>query len=151
MSKYYQVQISGTGPGGAVSIYLTSTGANGGRPCKTSVVGLAGLLTPDSGNTTVASNGSPFNERPLTAGKGRPFEILSRFVPINAVYDDLKELIDYVVEQGTVVTIEGTGEPGNFDVDAIPHFNPYPIEWDDFGADVLKGLKLRFIVSEVNS
>lgn len=149
MSRYYEIHISGTGPGGAVSIYLTHNGNTGGRPCKNTVVGVGGLLTPESGNTTVASDGTPFNEKPLTAGKGRPFEIQTEWTP-TAVYDDLKELIDYCVEQATAVTIEGTGEPGDFDVDAVPNFAPTPIDFDGFSTDVVKGLKLRFITSALN-
>ena len=150
MSKYFLINISGTGPSGAVSYDLTSNGTNTGRPCKTEVVGVASLLSPESGTTTVASDGTPFTEKPLTAGKGRPFELNSAWVP-TSVYEDLKELIDYVVDQGTDVAITGSGEPGDFDVQAIPNFAPIPIDFDGFSTDIIKGLKLRFIVSEVNS
>jgi hypothetical protein len=150
MSKYYLINIAGTGSGGAVSLWLTSDGTETGRPCKTVVNGIAGLLSPESGTTTVASDGTPYTEKPLTAGKGRPFELDSAFVPSD-LYDDLKALIDYVVEQGTAIDIAGTGTAGDFDVSAIPNFVPVPIEFEGIGIDVIKGLKLKFIVAAVNS
>lgn len=149
MSKYYEIEIAGTGSGGAVDIFLTSTGAAGGRPCKNTIPnpGLAGLLTPNSGNTTVASDGTPFTEKPLTAGKGRPFEIETAFCNTD-VYDDLKDLIDYCVEHSTLIQVTGTGEPGDFDVACSPNFGEgYPIDFEGFGEDVIKGLKMRFIVA----
>lgn len=150
MSRYFVVHISGTGSGGPVDIYLTDDGSSGGRPCRVDVPGAANLLTPASGNTTVASDGTAFTEKPLTAGKGRPFEVVAAWCT-TSVYEDLKDLIDYVVEQETEITVEGSGEPGDFDVQAIPNFAPVPIEWEGFTTDVIKGLRLRFITTEVNT
>lgn len=146
MARFYKLRIQGTGPSGAVSIYLTDDGTANGRPCKTTIENLAALLTPQSGNTTVASDGTPFTEKPLTAGKGRPFAIVAAWTR-TTVFSSVKTLIDHCAAQGTNVRITGTLGPSEFDVDAVPNFDPIPIDFEGFNADAVKGLRLRFVTS----
>lgn len=149
MARFYLLHITGTGPSGAVSIYLTDDGTSTGRPCKNTIENLQSLLTPISGNTTVADDGSPFTEKPLTSGKGRPFVIV---IPWSrtAVYTSIKTLIDYCVAQGTAVRVVGTNGPAGFDVDASPNFAPVPLGFDSFNIDSVKGTRLALITSLVH-
>lgn len=149
MSRFYQIAIIGTDGGGAHTYYLTSNGLVGGRACKTHIPEAADLLTPHSGNTTVAADGTPFTEKPLTAGKGRAFQIQIDWLP-TAVYSNLKTLIDYCVEHDTALRVTASGEPGSIDVDVSPNFAPVPIDPAGFTDSYIKGLTLRFITVEVN-
>lgn len=153
MARHYLINISGTGPGGPTSIYLTTDGLVGGVRCKTRVPEADTLLTPATGNTTTASDGSPFTEKPLTAGKGRPFtiEIPNCKIP---VYDDLKELIDYVVDQNAdLQVVFSGGDTDDIDVQATPNFAPVPIgiaREKAFSPGIIKNVTLRFITTAFN-
>lgn len=149
MSRFYLIHLTGTGSAGAVSIYLTSDGLIGGRRCKTTIDGAAALLNPQSGNTTVAASGSPFTEKPLIAGRGRPFAIKIDWIP-TARYLTLKDLIDNSATNNLDITITAAGEPGSINVNAIPNFAPGPYDLESFRDDTIKGLELRFITTAVN-
>lgn len=150
MSKYFLINISGTGPGGAVSIYLTSNGLVGGRRCKTEIPNADLLLTPNVGNTTICSDGQPFTEFPLTAGKGRPFDVRIEQNK-TTVYDDLKELIDFVdADPGATLRLTAAGEPGNIDVDFRPNHSPIPLGFGTFSTDYIKAIVIRGITTAFN-
>lgn len=149
MSRFYLIHLTGTGSAGAVSIYLTSDGLIGGRRCKTRIPNANQLLNPHSGNTTVAASGSPFTEKPLNAGKGRPFAIQIDWI-LTPRYLALKDLIDNSTANNIDIRITAVGEPGSIDVNATPNFAPDPYDLESFRDDTIKGLELRFITTAVN-
>lgn len=142
MAKYWLVRIQGTGSGGAVSIYLTRDGLVTGAPCKIAFPAADVILSPVAGNTTVGNTGDPFTEFPLVATGGRTFEITAAFMA-TTVFEDLKELIDFVVSEGTNLTITATGEPGTISAEAKPDHAPIPLGFDSFVTNQIRNVKIR--------
>lgn len=149
MSKYFAINLSGTGPSGAVSIYITHNGLVGGRTCKTELPEADLLITANPGNTTVGNSGNPFTEKPLVAGQGIPFTLRIPNCP-SALYTQLRTLIDYVDLHEAEIRMTATGVPGNIDVDFSPNHAPVPIGFDSFSTGNVKGVQIRGIVSDVN-
>lgn len=140
MARNYLISIQQ----GATTVWLTSNGTNTGRPCRTRIPQIADLLEAISGNTTVADDGSPFTEQPLSSGGGRPFEIQIPNCP-PARYSALIALKDAAGAAGEYTIAFASGTPGNVTVTAIAHWNPTPIGFDGFGTNVVKNVALRFI------
>lgn len=133
------------------SIWLTDTGAEGGRPCKVEVDGVAGLLAPDQGNVSTGNDGTPFREKPLTpTGGGRPFALTAAFMT-KTVYDALKAALDAAAAGNAEFNVTGDGVPGDWDVDAIVRDDPQYLTFAGFtGADVLKGVRISLITTAIN-
>jgi hypothetical protein len=143
MARFYKIKIG--------SIWLTDTGAEGGRPCKVDVDGAAALLAPDQGNVSTGNDGTPFREKPLTpTGGGRPFVITAAFMT-KTVYDNLKSALDTAAGDNSEFNVTGDGVPGNWDVDAIVNDDPQYLGFEGFtGADVLKGVRISLITTAIN-
>jgi hypothetical protein len=142
MPRFYKIMIG--------SIWLTDTGAEGGRPCKTEVQGVAGLLVPDNANVSIGADGTPFREKPLTpTGAGRGFSITAAFMT-KSVYDSLKSALDTAAGSNADFNVTGAGTPGDFDVDAIVFDNPEYISYAGFSGDNLKGVRISLITTAIN-
>lgn len=143
MARFYKLKIG--------SIYLTDNGLTGGRPCKVTVEGVAGLLSPDQGNVAVGADGTPFREKPLTpTGGGRPIAIVAAFMK-KTVYDSLKTALDSAAAGNAEFNVTGVGVPGDFDVDAIVFDNPQYLAAEGFtGADVLKNVRISLMTTAIN-
>lgn len=151
MARYFKIHLTGTDAEDApISIWLTSNGDEGGKPCRVTIPEAALLLAKHSANTTVASDGTPRNEIPHVSGKGRPFTIEMAWCA-TSVWEDLKEFIDNCVDIGHTIRVATTeGEPGDIDVESIPMFKPDPYTWTDMRTGYIRGLKLFLITSEVH-
>jgi hypothetical protein len=140
MARSFKISITD----GLTTVWLTSDGLEDGRPCRTQIAGVAALYEPVSGNTTVAAGGVPFTEKPLTNGGGKPFDILIPNCP-TARYEALESLKNSLVAAGGLATIHLEGEPGTVDVDAIPRFDPIPLDFESqFNTDNMRGVLFRF-------
>lgn len=142
MARFYKIKIG--------SIWLTDTGLEGGRPCKIIVPEAAALLVADRGNVSVGNDGTPFRETPLTpTGGGRPFTILAANMA-TAVFDSLKTALDTAAGSNAAINITGEGTPGDFDVDAVVFDNPEYINFEGFGEDYVKNVKMSFVTTAIN-
>ena len=150
MARFFSIIISGTGPLGATSIYLTHNGMVGGRVCQTEIPEADILISASSGNTTVGNTGAPFTEKPLAAGKGRAFRIRFPKDCPSTLYSLLRTLIDYVDAQNTELRLQASGTPGSIDVQFTPNHAPVPIGFTGFSTANVKGLELRGITAAVN-
>ena len=140
MARSFKISISD----GLTTVWLTSDGLEGGRPCRTQIPGIAGLYEDVSGNTTVAAGGVPFTEKPLTNGGGRDFDIIIPNCP-TARYNDLDALKSALVDAAGLATLTFDGEPGTIEVVAIPRFDPIPLDFDSgFNTDNMRGVIFRF-------
>ncbi len=114
MGRFYRIQID--------SIYLTDTGGVGGIPAKLAVSGVDDLLATMTGVAIPAVSGAVLQLVPWTIGK--TFEIqIETHLPA-AVWQDLIDLINDALENDTALTVIGTGDTGNFNVEA----KPFPVK-----------------------
>jgi hypothetical protein len=142
MAREYLISITY----GGSTVWLTSDGLNTGRRCRTETPGVDSLFETESGNTTVAAGGSPFTEKPLTAGKGRPFEIHIPSCP-TARFTALVTLKDAAVAASGAATVTFAGEPGSKTVSAVFNFAPTPVSFGRFRTGTIKDVVLRFITA----
>ncbi len=117
MARFYRIQIE--------DIYLTSTGLVGGIPAKLQVVGADELLQTMTGAAFPAiGGGAVLQLAAFTVGKRLEIQIETHLY--TAQWDDLKALINDAMENDTSLAIIGTGDTGDFTVDAKPFpLNPY--------------------------
>ena len=142
MARSYRIKIG--------SIYLTIDGLVTGRPCKVAIENVDALLTPDKGNVSVGSDGSPFREIPLTpTGAGRDFAFVFASMK-SAVYNSLKSALDTAAGSGADFNVTGTGTPGDFDVDAIVFDNPEYISNGGFSGDWVQNVRVSLITTAIN-
>ena len=115
MAKFYQVQIE--------TVYFTSTGLAGGLPAKLTVSGIEDLLTTVIGAAFPAIGGGAVLQLvPWTSGK--QFEIAVETHLYTAQWEDLKDLINDALENDTSLTVQLSGETGNFTGEA----KPFPVK-----------------------
>lgn len=143
MAREYLVSITR----GATTVWLTSDGTGSGRRCKTNIPAADQLFEDVSGNTTVASGGSPFTENPDANGGGREFDIEIPGCP-TARLTELQNLHDAAGPAGEFeITI--VGEPGSVTVSAIGNYKPTPIGFGRFTTGNMKNVIARYITTPV--
>jgi hypothetical protein len=142
MARFWHLQID--------DLYFTSTGDENGRFCRVNFPGAFNLWNKQ-GNTSDGADGSPFNETPLTEGRGIPIEISIPSVDTDPVFNDLKTLMIARQADNLEVTIIGEGEPGNFEIKGVVHFAPVPFQFGSFVEDQVNDIILRFKTTEIVS
>lgn len=144
MARSYTVTIG--------SIYLTLDGLSTGKACKIQIENLGVLLQGTLGNVTVANDGKPFREIPLISptGGGRPFRILVKNMT-STVYGNLKTALDAAAVAGSSFQVTGTGQPANFDVQAIVNDNPtYISNTGGFSGTTVRDVVISLITASFN-
>lgn len=151
MSKYFRVSISGTGPSGAETYWLTTDATETGKPCKVAIPEAANLIEGSTANTSRASDGTPSTERPLIEGKGINFDIQAANVNTD-LYGDLVAFLAFNEAAHTSFQVTGSGEPGSFDVQAVKYYDGSgsPVTWDGFTSGNIKSLRIRLITTAIN-
>lgn len=130
---FYRIQIG--------DIYLTKTGANGGIPCKLSVTNADALVLGFVGQTVKAIDGTPINKI-IALDKGIDFEINVEIL-MKAQFDAIKTLITNALSNSSTINVVGTGDGGNFDVDAVPSL-PQPFAHQEFKNGRMKSVTFKF-------
>lgn len=137
MARFNQVKIG--------SVYLTSTGANGGTPCKVDVTGINALKTDKTGQVISSADGTPYAQLIDVNNKGIPLEVRTEWM-LKAVFDSIVTIINNAKNAGTGITVEITGDTGNFTVSVIPYV-PDDIVFELFRNGYIKGAGFRFITT----
>lgn len=113
MARSYQIQIG--------NIFLTSDGTSGGTFVRCSVPQADDILDNFLQSVTIANDGAATVQ--VFEPDIPPSRILdiipSVWIP-KAVWDDLRTLRTTALTNSETINIVGTGDTGNFDVDAIP-------------------------------
>ena len=110
MSRFYDIRIHG--------IFLTEDGTTAGLPCKLSVENVEDLLTTVAGNVRLSANGTPiFQLVEWTAGKQFAVRVSTL---TKDVWLSLCELLNTTLEEDVAISIEGSGDIGDFTVSAKP-------------------------------
>lgn len=135
MARYHTVQIG--------SVYLTSTGASGGVPCKNQVSGLPALKTTKTGQIISSADGTPYAQLLSVSHKGLPIEIVTEWM-LKAVFDSIVALIESAKNASSSITLVITGDLGSFTVGVIPSV-PDDIIFDIFRNGYIKNAGFRFI------
>ena len=109
--KYALVQIG--------SVYLTSTGMSGGKPCKTEITGLEKLATGKTIQITNAMSGKPYMQV--------MDQILGVLIGIKlfdvseTVYDSIIAVITAAINGSTTISLSITNSPfGDFTLTVVP-------------------------------
>lgn len=134
MARYNQVQIG--------SVYLTSTGANGGKPCKVDVKGLGKLKTTKTGQVINSADGTPYAQLLSVGHKGLPIEVITDWMT-KTVFDSVVSLIETAKNAASSITLVITGETGTFSLTTIPDV-PEDIDFGSFSTSYIKGAIFRF-------
>lgn len=139
MARYYKIQIG--------SLWLTSDGTETGTPCKITFPDAALLVNANIGTTRIASDGSPFSEFPLTAGKGRVFS-LDILALETSIFDQLKTLLDgLAVTNPTALAFNATGVPGNISTHVLGNFAPQIYSFEDFRDTYVRNITLNLVTA----
>ncbi len=132
--EFYRIQIE--------DVALTKDGTNAGRNCLLTVAGADALLQTKTGNVFQALDGTPYAQ--LSAfTKGKTLEIQVEIL-MQSVWQDVVALINNALANQSALNINGTGDLGDFDVNAIP-LVPKPYEARDFIDGRIIQPKFRFI------
>jgi len=111
MARFYNVRIGTT--------YLTSNGLSNGIPAKLDIPNLEDLLVSVSGNVQFAADGSAVSQLvPWTKGKTFEIQVSTLF---ETQWNALKDLINAALNLDGSITIIGTGDIGDFTVQAKPY------------------------------
>jgi hypothetical protein len=146
MAKEYLISITGNVASVPTTVWLTRDGTNTGARCRTDVPNADALFAANSGNTTVASGGVPWTERPLANGGGRPIEIHFRgTLAASGLFASLKALIADADANDGEFTITFAGDPGSVTVLAAINYAPVPFSWGKFAGGRIKDVVARFI------
>lgn len=135
-------------------LYLTETGANGATWYSVNASGLDALFNVKQGNSTNGADGMPFNENPLTGGKGIQLEFFIRAVDTVPVFQLLQSKMDDLTNDNSECTINGSGEPGSFSIKAIVWHKSdreRPFNFGEFSSGTVKNVALRFQITEIIS
>jgi hypothetical protein len=109
--RFYRLQIE--------SVYLTEDGTVTGTPCKMIVQGAEALRVLYSGQTAPSANGTPHTVAFSIGTLGRQLVITIEILPSD-VFDDLVTAINGAIENNSTITLTGTGDYGDFSLEAVP-------------------------------
>ncbi len=137
MAKFYTIQLD--------DVYLTDTGLESGDPCKLEVTGADALLFPFTGSTIISVDGTPVNQVFAAETRGRVLEIKPLVIAAE-LWTDIVALINTALGNSGTINIIGTGDIGNFDVEALP-LMPRPFEAKEFKNGRIKNPIFRFITT----
>lgn len=102
------------------SVYLTSTGLVGGKPCKTEITGLHRLELNESFMVTKALSGKP-NLQVSDLLKGMQVDI-KLFDVLDTVYAGIISVIQAAVTGLTTISLDITNSPyGDFNLTVVPN------------------------------
>lgn len=136
MSRFYRVKFD--------SIYLSSDGLSGGIPAKLQVAGADALLSNFTGSVTPSVDGTPVMQIFETGIKGKTLEIRVETHLYKPVWESVVALVNDALDNSASINVVGTGDIGDFDVDAVPLL-PRPFEAETFeNGRILKPI-FRFI------
>lgn len=124
---------------------MTKTGLIAGLPCKLSVSGVENIILTRTGVTQIAIDGTPITQLIEQNGKGKQIEINIEMMP-KTVFDSLKTLLNTNIENGTSITVNGTGDTGNFSLSVVPVM-PNPINFQSFINERVRNISLKFITT----
>ena len=137
MARFFRIQLD--------SIYLTETGLIGGTPCKLQLTGADALLSNFTGSVTPSVDGTPVMQIFENGTKGKVLEMRIETL-LADVWTSVVALINTALENSETINIIGTGDVGNFNVDAKPLL-PKPFEAHEFINGRLKSVVLSFITT----
>lgn len=152
MARNYKLKLSGIVAASPVVIWFTIDGSENGRVCRSRIPDLDNILAFTTATQTIGNAGNPFNEKPLTDGGGRPFDINFENVPVDR-WDDLSELIAAAMADESELNFVGTGaETADFDIDFIPRYdgNVQPLTHEKFSIGYIKGVTIRGTTTAIN-
>jgi hypothetical protein len=138
MARFFSIQIG--------SLYLTSTGASSGTPCKVRVLGQTANRLPSSGNLKIAADGAPVLETINLGEKSRRVEIQIEYIT-KTVLDSLVASVETAVNSNSTIRVQGTGDTGNFDYDCLPFLPDWITDSGEFSSSIVKGVTVRFIAT----
>lgn len=110
MARFYRIQLD--------SISLTSTGLEAGTPCKLDIPNADSLFDNFAQNVVIANDGS-VTVQIFEISSGKQIDINIETLP-KSVWEDLLDLRNTALTDSDTINIVGTGDIGNFDVNAIP-------------------------------
>lgn len=110
--RFYRIKIG--------DIYLTRNGLMNGDACKLKVIGADALLNPFRQTIRKSLNFTPKMKTFNAGTKGIDLTIEVETYVLKAVWEDLIELKNTAVENKETLNIIGTGDIGNFNVEALP-------------------------------
>ena len=125
------------------SVYLTSTGLVGGKPCKTSVNGLQSLKPAKNKNIIKAIDGTPFSQF-TSLKKGIDLEVSIDWLD-DSVFDDINDVFDDSDDNEATFALVVSGDGGTFTVNVVPN-SDYVI-FDKFANGILQGVKYRMVTA----
>lgn len=152
LGRFFLIELTGIVSASPVSIWLTSDGSGAGVPCKLLLAGADLLLSTRTAVTSSASDGSPFNEKPLTpTGAGRDFDIQISQIPTSR-YTAIRDLVNAMIDDASSGGMTADGEPGSIDIDWIPRFAPgqAALSFGSFSPDWVKDVVIRGRTSAIN-
>jgi hypothetical protein len=135
MARYNAVQIG--------SVYLTSTGAAGGLPCKTTIKGLESMKTSKTGQALISADGTPYLQVIDVDNRGIPVEITTDWMS-KTVFDSVVALIESAINSASSIALVINGDTGNFSFNAVPAV-PEQIFFQDFRNNYIRGAGFKFI------
>lgn len=138
MARYYSLQIG--------TVYLTDTGLVGGKPCRIKIEPVESLRVNYAGQTAPSADGTPYTVAFAVGTKGRALTVTIDYLP-KTVLDSLVTLINTALQNNTTITLIGTGDLGNFNLQAVPAL-PNPIRAGGrFSNAILQDVSLSFITA----
>lgn len=137
MARYSTVKIG--------SYWLTDDGTSSGSPCRTGISGLGGLWLDHSGTQFKSLDGSVYTQVRQTNGRGAEVSIEIEQMP-QAMFENVLGAIQSSVAFSTALTVEITGDGGNFYLSCVPLF-PEPVTYSgQFVDGRIRGVTLNFTV-----
>lgn len=110
MARFYTIQLD--------TIYLTDTGLVGGNPCKLDIPNASDIIDGFAQNPVVGNDGQ-VKVQNFAQINGKVFTInITRLT--KAVWESLLSLRTTALGSSATITVIGTGDVGNFDIEAIP-------------------------------
>ena len=136
MARFYRLQIG--------DIYLTEDGTSLGTPCKLQIDGADALAQAKTGQITQAADGTPYAQI-VEFSSGKILEIQIQTL-LTDVWESLLSLVNTALENSDTINLIGTGDVGDFSVDAMP-LVPQPFEAQEFLNGRIKNARFRFITT----
>lgn len=131
MARFYRIQLD--------SIYLTSDGTVSGVPCKLEIPEVSDVIDGFAQNPVIANNGEVVHQT-FEQINGKIFNIAVE-VMTKTLWESLKTLRDTALGSSLTINVIGTGDIGDFDIEAIP----LKFLSNQFITDRIKDVTLSFI------
>jgi len=137
MARYNEVKID--------TVYLTSTGLVGGKPCKVNVPGLEQLQTTKTGQVANSANGTPYLQLIDFEHRGIKIQVETEWMS-KTVYDSIVAIHEASKNGGTTIPIEISGDTGDFTFDVVCAI-PQDISFEGFSNEYIRRAVFRYVIT----